>query len=314
MTTPNNERRVEIARVETEAWRPLQSWIKEAMRFIDLCDADAVDYADNGLHDHAESLMERGFAFFGAGESDSLATIERMDLETVPPVTRIEAIEALREAVGDLQNLYFNVAGPRTFAAIDKLEALKRALLSGSTPKPAGVAITEEPKALAWLVTVGDDSFATSSRDEAEACRNRGATVYALAPLASASSPVAWLTYHEGQITAWLADKSRRFMGPDNRYGRAHSALTAALSAPGDRGALVEITGDDAIRAAITELDERVYRRTMQQVNATAVFGDGSARDRKAYVARTERMNDLLDGLKACLSPAALTPSDGAAS
>lgn len=131
------------ARIEAQAWRPLQSWIKEAMRFIDLCDADAADYADNGLHDHAENLMERGFAFFGAGERDSLATIERMDLEVVPPVTRIEAIEALREAVGELQNLYFNAAGPRTFAAIDKLEALKRALLSPSTLKPSQAEVSK---------------------------------------------------------------------------------------------------------------------------------------------------------------------------
>lgn len=70
-----------------------------------------------------------------------------------------------------------------------------------------------------------------------------------------------------------------------------------------------EITGDEAIRAAIVELDERVYRRSMRQVSAMSVLGDGSAADRKTFTIRTERMNDLLDGLKACLSPAALTTS-----
>lgn len=106
-----------------------------------------------------------------------------------------------------------------------------------STP-PVAVPVSEERvQAVAWLVTSGDDSFATVLKTEAETWRNRGATVYALAPLASASSRVAWLTYHESQIQGWLADRSKRFVGPDNRFDRALEALAVPdKGVQGDQG------------------------------------------------------------------------------
>lgn len=42
----------------------ITDWVLEAMRFIDLCDADAAGYDD--LHEHAERLTAAGYALFGA--------------------------------------------------------------------------------------------------------------------------------------------------------------------------------------------------------------------------------------------------------
>lgn len=49
---------------------------------------------------------------------------------------------------------------------------------------------------------------------------------------------ISWLGYTEHQVVAWLTDRSKRFVGPDNRFGRALNALSGAqgteqaLSAP----------------------------------------------------------------------------------
>lgn len=62
------------------------------------------------------------------------------------------------------------------------------------------------------------------------------------AALLSPSTPklarVEWLDYTESQVMEWLADKSRRYMGPNNRFGHALTALTAALhpTAPAKAG------------------------------------------------------------------------------
>jgi len=48
-----------------------------------------------------------------------------------------------------------------------------------------------------------------------------------------AAGGVSWLGYTEDQVRAWLADKSRRFMGPDNRYGHALAALGPASDGEG---------------------------------------------------------------------------------
>jgi hypothetical protein len=42
----------------------LANWVREAMRFIDLCDADAAGYDE--LHQDAERLTIAGYALFGA--------------------------------------------------------------------------------------------------------------------------------------------------------------------------------------------------------------------------------------------------------
>jgi hypothetical protein len=44
--------------------KALAKWVREAMRFIDLCDADAGGYDD--LHSHAERLTVEGYFLFGA--------------------------------------------------------------------------------------------------------------------------------------------------------------------------------------------------------------------------------------------------------
>ena len=60
-------------------------------------------------------------------------------------------------------------------------------------------------------------------------------------------------------------------------------------------------TGDNSIKAAIVELDERTYRRTMMQTNAMATIGDGSRQSYRAFVAETDRLFALMEGLKRCL-------------
>jgi hypothetical protein len=63
-------------RAEALAEGAAGDWIKRAMRFIDLCDADAGDYQDQGLHDDAERLTCDGFALFGMGTDACLADLK----------------------------------------------------------------------------------------------------------------------------------------------------------------------------------------------------------------------------------------------
>lgn len=77
--------RVAFRKIADDGSRPYQlgqveAWMKDAMRFIDLCEADVADYSDNGLFEDAERLLERGFALFGGDENSSLATIEHAHL------------------------------------------------------------------------------------------------------------------------------------------------------------------------------------------------------------------------------------------
>lgn len=59
-------------------------WIKRAMRFIDLCDADAGNYQDRGLHNDAADLTREGFGLFGMGNDASIADLEHALLRDEP--------------------------------------------------------------------------------------------------------------------------------------------------------------------------------------------------------------------------------------
>lgn len=64
--------------------KALTDWVRAAMRFIDLCDADPADYADRELHEDAEQLILNGFRlFFGPTDADqkSLADLEYQTLQ-----------------------------------------------------------------------------------------------------------------------------------------------------------------------------------------------------------------------------------------
>lgn len=58
-------------------------WVRRAMRFIDLCEADVLDYADNGMAVDAEGLTRDGYQLFGIDidhTDTSLADIEHAKL------------------------------------------------------------------------------------------------------------------------------------------------------------------------------------------------------------------------------------------
>jgi len=64
----------------------VEDWVRRAMRFIDLCDADAGGYDD--LHDDAEILTNSGYYLFGIYAAElckaSLQSIERLPILAFP--------------------------------------------------------------------------------------------------------------------------------------------------------------------------------------------------------------------------------------
>jgi len=72
-----------IDRTPIDSGLALANWVREAMRFIDLCDADAAGYDD--LHEDAERLTKQGYALFGVDLDDdpdwSLAQLANLKLD-----------------------------------------------------------------------------------------------------------------------------------------------------------------------------------------------------------------------------------------
>lgn len=69
-----------------QAPEAIARWMREAMRFIDLCDADPCGFvdADPGLHEVAEELTLSGYRLFGIdpeSEQASIAGLEHADLQ-----------------------------------------------------------------------------------------------------------------------------------------------------------------------------------------------------------------------------------------
>lgn len=60
------------------------AWIKRALRFIDLCDADAADYQDREMHEDAADLTREGFALFDMGEDACIADLKHVALRAQP--------------------------------------------------------------------------------------------------------------------------------------------------------------------------------------------------------------------------------------
>lgn len=60
------------------------AWIKRALRFIDLCDADAADYQDREMHEDAADLTREGFALFDMGEDACIADLKHAALRAQP--------------------------------------------------------------------------------------------------------------------------------------------------------------------------------------------------------------------------------------
>lgn len=56
------------------------AWIKRALRFIDLCDADAADYHDREMHEDAADLTREGFALFDMGDDACIADLKHASL------------------------------------------------------------------------------------------------------------------------------------------------------------------------------------------------------------------------------------------
>lgn len=122
----------------------LTVWLKKAWLFIDRCSSDASDYSDNGLADDAEDLLRRGFELFGLSEEHSFVDLEAVSLALPAPVVMAEIKAVLDGAMVELQNLYFSVAGPRTYAAIDRLDDLLSRLSKAlQTPAPQSEELRE---------------------------------------------------------------------------------------------------------------------------------------------------------------------------
>lgn len=60
------------------------AWIKRALRFIDLCDADAADYQDREMHEDAADLTREGFALFDMGDDACIADLKHASLRAQP--------------------------------------------------------------------------------------------------------------------------------------------------------------------------------------------------------------------------------------
>ncbi len=64
-----------------DALKPIADWIRHAMRFIDLCEADVLDYLDRDLTPDAERLTKEGYALFGEmSDERCLADLEHLSL------------------------------------------------------------------------------------------------------------------------------------------------------------------------------------------------------------------------------------------
>jgi hypothetical protein len=71
----------------TDALKPIAAWIKGAMRFIDLCEADVLDYLDRDLTKDAARLTKEGYELFGVDpEGSSLADLEHAELPASPAI------------------------------------------------------------------------------------------------------------------------------------------------------------------------------------------------------------------------------------
>lgn len=81
--------------------RALTEWVRKAMRFVDLCDADAAGYDD--LHENAERLTIDGYSLFGAMvEFDqwSLADLEHRQLTAfIAPTDPSGEVERVATAI-----------------------------------------------------------------------------------------------------------------------------------------------------------------------------------------------------------------------
>lgn len=69
--------------------QPLEDWVREAMRFIDLCDADAAGYDD--LHEDAVRLTAEGYSLFGisldASPESCLADLDHRQIAVLAETT-----------------------------------------------------------------------------------------------------------------------------------------------------------------------------------------------------------------------------------
>lgn len=70
--------------IREEAPAEAGEWIKRAMRFIDLCDADAADYQDREMHEDAADLIREGFALFDMDDETSIADLRHAALRAQP--------------------------------------------------------------------------------------------------------------------------------------------------------------------------------------------------------------------------------------
>lgn len=78
----------------------LTDWVRRAMRFIDLCDADAGGYDE--LHEDAEQLTVEGYSRFGLDPDDPgtcIAALEYRNLAALSPPPDSRGDVALREAI-----------------------------------------------------------------------------------------------------------------------------------------------------------------------------------------------------------------------
>lgn len=133
-----------------EPSKAVPTWMKRAIQFIDRCDSDVSDYDD--MHADAEHLLTDGYALFGLEpEAACIATLERQDLATPAALTSVDLITDLRQAIGELHNLHFNVAGPRTYAAIETLEKVAAALRA--LPASQGAREGKLVERLTWEAT-----------------------------------------------------------------------------------------------------------------------------------------------------------------
>lgn len=57
----------------------LADWVRSAMRFIDLTEADCLDYSDQGMADDAARLTNSGYALFGLSMDATDTSLARLE-------------------------------------------------------------------------------------------------------------------------------------------------------------------------------------------------------------------------------------------
>lgn len=100
------------------AFDELEDWARKAMRFVDLCDADAAGYDD--LHEDAEGLLINGFQAFGLDPLASGASIDHLEYCPLMSIAvardMLEALERAEKHVETLHSLV-GCSNPRGDAA-----------------------------------------------------------------------------------------------------------------------------------------------------------------------------------------------------